>query len=577
MLKLIVKLHYLEENMKNFKKLLGTVKINKCKIFIGIMFFLIGNIVSFSIPIFAKNMIDKNLTVKNILILVSVVLFSVSSMVIGSYIFNKTVINWVYFIRKNIVNDMLSIKINAVSKKISSKFSSEIMNYTEEIKNLFVSTLRSSISVFVSFASITLLLVISFKLTLVLVFLLLLLILIVSPFTSLSAKAYNKNQENVTSTIGYLTHIISEIKFIKSYNAYEDENSQFDKLNTHTKNISLKLCKVDASIEPVITVSFIGILFLIFLTGSILISKGELTLGGLIAFCLYVFQILTPLVNISNFFKNITSLDNFSKNIIEIFELEKEKTDGKKVGNLLENSKINFKDVCFGYDKNNNILENFNLEIFPKESIAIVGPSGAGKTTILNLLERFYDVDQGSIFIDNENIKNFNLNDLRNKITYVQQNNSFINASILDNLLYGQSKVTSSEQINNALKLSGSEFTNNLPEKLDTIIDPNGSNFSGGELQRLMLARALVKNADVLLLDEITSNLDSESEMIIKNTLSLIKNKKTIIIIAHRLSTVKFVDRIIFLENGKITGMGKHEELLKTHDLYKTYVENQLI
>lgn len=166
---------------------------------------------------------------------------------------------------------------------------------------------------------------------------------------------------------------------------------------------------------------------------------------------------------------------------------------------------------------------------------------------------------------------------MRNKITYVQQNNSFINASILDNLLYGQSKVTSSEQINNALKLSSSEFTNNLPEKLDTIIDPNGSNFSGGELQRLMLARALVKNADVLLLDEITSNLDSESEMIIKNTLSLIKNKKTIIIIAHRLSTVKFVDRIIFLENGKITGMGKHEELLKTHDLYKTYVENQLI
>lgn len=563
--------------MKNLKSLLGTVKINSWKMFLGVVFLFVGTVMSFFIPFLTKNIIDNNFLLNNFLFIFIVVIVSLFFMVIGNYIFNKVVIDWIYLLRKNIANNLLFVKINSISNINASKFSGEILNYTEEIKNLFISTLSNSISIFISIVSISLLFVISFKLTIVLVLLLLVLIIIVSPITTLSAKNYNKNQENITSTMGYLTHIISEIKFIKSFNAYKDENSNFDNLNSKTKNISLKLSKIDASIEPIITLLFIIILLLIFMTGSILISKGELTLGGLISFCMYIFQILTPLVNIGKFFKNINSLDNFSKKIIEIFEFKKENIDGEKIDFNIGNSEINFKNVCFSYNGKINVLKNFNLQIRPKETIAIVGPSGSGKSTILNLLERFYEIDNGEIIIGNKNIKNLSLIDLRKKITYVHQNNSFLNDSILNNLLYGIDKNISDEQINKALELSGADFVNKLPQKLDTIIEPEGSNFSGGELQRLMLARALVKNSDVLLLDEITSNLDSESEMIVKDTLNLLKNEKTIIIIAHRLSTVKSAHRIVFLENGEITGIGKHEVLLENHSLYKKYVENQLI
>ena len=284
------------------------------------------------------------------------------------------------------------------------------------------------------------------------------------------------------------------------------------------------------------------------------------------------------MVNIGNFFKDIKSLNEISDNIVKIFELETEETGTKPVGDVLKTESIKFDNVSFKYDDDAVILKDLSLEIEPKKTIAIVGPSGSGKSTLFSLLERFYNEYEGRISIGNTDINEFDLKDWRKKISYVQQISSTTEDSILNNLTYGNDSPVPPELIEASLKKAGIyDYVNSLPEKLNTIVQEKGSNFSSGQLQRLMIARALIKQPDILLLDEITASLDSENELLVKTTLDSIKNEKTIVIIAHRLSTVTSSDKIVFLDGGKITGIGTHEELLKTHALYEKYVNNQLI
>jgi len=561
-----------------FKKLKKKVPINMGSIVFACVLVGLGTVVSFAIPWFAKLILDGNESKQYLITLTCAVLISAAVSVIGRYIFNKCAIVWISKLRADIADHIFGVKMKFFNKKNSSELSSEILNFTEKIKDLFTSTTMHLISIAISSISVAVLFVLSWKLTLVMMGSLLALVIVISPISSMNSKVYKKNQEALNKLIGALSSIFLEIKLVKSYTAEKTEAMRIGNLNTEVKKLSVKSVKIEAGIEPVIMTIFILNLFFIFVYGGSLVAKTEMTIGALIAFCLYLFQIITPMVNIGNFFKDIKSLNEISDNIVKIFELETEETGTRPVGDVLKTESIKFDNVSFKYDDDAVILKDLSLEIEPKKTIAIVGPSGSGKSTLFSLLERFYNEYEGSISIGNTDINEFDLKDWRKKISYVQQISSTTEDSILNNLTYGNDNPVPPELIEASLKKAGIyDYVNSLPEKLNTIVQEKGSNFSSGQLQRLMIARALIKQPDILLLDEITASLDSENELLVKTTLDSIKNEKTIVIIAHRLSTVTSADKIVFLDGGKITGIGTHEELLKTHALYEKYVNNQLI
>ncbi|UTC83427.1 ABC transporter ATP-binding protein [Treponema denticola] len=561
-----------------FKKLKKRVPINMGSIVFACILVGLGTVVSFAIPWFAKLILDGNESKQYLITLTCAVLISAAVSVIGRYIFNKSAIVWTCKLRSDIADHIFGVKMKFFNKKNSSELSSEILNFTEKIKDLFTSTTMHLISIAISSISVAVLFVLSWKLTLVMMGSLLALVIVISPISSMNSKVYKKNQEALNKLIGALSSIFLEIKLVKSYTAEKTEATRIGNLNTEVKNLSVKSVKIEAGIEPVIMTIFILNLFFIFVYGGSLVAKNEMTIGALIAFCLYLFQIITPMVNIGNFFKDIKSLNEISDNIVKIFELETEETGTRPVGDVLKTESIKFDNVSFKYDDDAVILKDLSLEIEPKKTIAIVGPSGSGKSTLFSLLERFYNEYEGRISIGNTDINEFDLKDWRKKISYVQQISSTTEDSILNNLTYGNDSPVPPELIEASLKKAGIyDYVNSLPEKLNTIVQERGSNFSSGQLQRLMIARALIKQPDILLLDEITASLDSENELLVKTTLDSIKNEKTIVIIAHRLSTVTSADKIVFLDGGKITGIGTHEELLQTHALYEKYVNNQLI
>ena len=561
-----------------FKKLKKRVPINMGSIVFACVLVGLGTVVSFAIPWFAKLILDGTDSKQYLITLTCAVLVSAVLSVIGRYIFNKCAIVWTCKLRSDIADHIFGVKMKFFNKKNSSELSSEILNFTEKIKDLFTSTTMHLISIAISSISVAVLFILSWKLTLVMMGSLLALVIVISPISSMNSKVYKKNQEALNKLIGALSSIFLEIKLVKSYTAEKTEATRIGNLNTEVKKLSVKSVKIEAGIEPVIMTIFILNLFFIFVYGGSLVAKNEMTIGALIAFCLYLFQIITPMVNIGNFFKDIKSLNEISDNIVKIFELETEETGIKPVGDVLKTESIKFDNVSFKYDDDSVILKDLSLEIEPKKTIAIVGPSGSGKSTLFSLLERFYNEYEGSISIGNTDINEFDLKGWRKKISYVQQISSTTEDSILNNLTYGNDSPVPPELIEASLKKAGIyDYVNSLPEKLNTIVQEKGSNFSSGQLQRLMIARALIKQPDILLLDEITASLDSENELLVKTTLDSIKNEKTIVIIAHRLSTVTSADKIVFLDGGKITGMGTHEELLKTHALYEKYVNNQLI
>lgn len=236
---------------------------------------------------------------------------------------------------------------------------------------------------------------------------------------------------------------------------------------------------------------------------------------------------------------------------------------------------ISFANVSFHYEESKTVLKSISFSVGKGKSTALIGPSGVGKTTIFSLLERFYLPSGGQIYYEGKSISEVNIEEWRSKIAYVSQESPVMYGSILSNLVYGLKEYTQ-EQIEAAVKNAKlKDYIDTLPNKYDTVVGERGITLSGGQRQRLAIARAMLRNPEILLLDEATSHLDSDSEKLVKESLDILMKGRTTLIIAHNLSTVKDADKLIVLEDGVISGEGKHEDLIKTHELYQRFIEQQ--
>lgn len=387
-----------------------------------------------------------------------------------------------------------------------------------------------------------------------------------------------KIQTEITNLYNSIQESISAIFVTQVFAQQKKEIKNFDDINTKVFTAIMKFSRTEFLSSPIMEfIGAIGVAVVILLGGSDVILN-KWTPGGFFAFLATVLSFYQPLKRISEINpilqQGIVSLER-------IFEILEQKSSVVEVSNPLipkfEN-KIVFRNVSFSYNKNNLlILKNINLEVKKGQKIAIVGPSGSGKSTILNLLLRFYDVDEGEILIDNINIKNFSLNSLRKLFGVVIQETFLFNNTIKYNIAYGKENFSDEEIINAAKMAYIYETIESLPQKFDTIVGERGYCLSGGERQRIAIARALLTNPEIFIFDEPTSALDAESESVVLEAIKNVSRDKTVILITHRLNLIVDFDYIYVFSDGEIVGCGTHEELIQQNEFYKSLVILQTI
>ena len=346
------------------------------------------------------------------------------------------------------------------------------------------------------------------------------------------------------------------------------------------KNTSKKVATIFVKVSPIMeTLTGTMIAALIFYSGK-LIFKGEIDISNFFSFLAAMMLAYQPVRSLTTLNMGVQTGLSAARRILPVIDQKIEIKDVANCKDLnIKNGEINFNNVCFKYDlenKNLNILDKININIVGGKMTALVGHSGSGKSTILNLIPRFYQPDDGDLLIDNQSIYEAKISSLRENISLVSQETTLFDDTIKNNIKYANENVTD-EEIFEVAKLSNAhDFIEKLPNKYETIIGENGVRLSGGEKQRISIARAMIKKSQIILLDEATSSLDSETEKKIQDALKILTENKTTIVIAHRLSTILNSNNIYLIDSGKVIDSGKHEDLLIKSKLYKNFYEKQI-
>ncbi len=352
---------------------------------------------------------------------------------------------------------------------------------------------------------------------------------------------------------------------IKLFNGYKFEEKRFKNRLKELSKLIIKSYNLGSIITGLQALLMIILEVGVFYIAVKLWQKGLVTIGDFVLLQAYIFTIFDSLWNIGRYIRRIYESLSDAEEMTEILTKPHEVKDNPSAKPLeVKKGEIVFQNVTFKYGLNTRyILQNFNLKIKPQEKIALIGPSGGGKSTIVKLLFRFFDIEKGEILIDGQNIADVSQNSLRESISLVPQEPILFHRTLMENIRYGRRSATDEEVIRAAKLAHCHEFIMSFPDKYNTYVGERGVKLSGGERQRVAIARAILKNAPILVLDEATSSLDSESELLIQDALTNLMQGKTVIVIAHRLSTISKMDRIVVIENGQISEEGKHNELLK--------------
>lgn len=381
--------------------------------------------------------------------------------------------------------------------------------------------------------------------------------------------AFREVRKKVANVNAQLENSISGIRVAKSFTNEEYEMDKFDEGNNKFRESREFAYKAMAEF-------FSGIHFLIdilnvivILAGGIFTYKNLITPGELVAYLLYINLFMQPVRRLTSFIEQYqTGMTGFER-FIEIMEIEPDIKDNEGAEELKNiKGEIEFNNVTFNYDDKKSILSNMDLKVEAGKTLALVGPSGGGKTTLCHLIPRFYEVNEGDIFIDDKSIKNLTLKSLRKNIGMVQQEVFLFTGTIKENILYGNPDAKDEEVIEAAKNANIHEFIMNLPDGYDTYVGERGIKLSGGQKQRISIARVFLKNPPILILDEATSALDNATEIIIQQSLEKLSKDRTTIVVAHRLSTIKSADEIVVLTSNGVEERGSHEELLNNNGIY---------
>ena len=404
-----------------------------------------------------------------------------------------------------------------------------------------------------------------------------LLVLAVVPFVILTAKGFGRRlkhlstevQDETASTSTVLEEVISGIRIVKSFVREQYEAARFSRQVERAAKVALEKAKVMALFIPVITVlTLLGAAGVLWYGGQQVIH-GTMSPGDLVAFVLYAGILMGPFSSFARLFSQIKEVQGATERVFEILDTPLqiiELSGAKPIPAIIGH--VAFHGVSFRYDAGMLVLKNVSFEVKPGQTVALVGPSGAGKTTLVNLLHRFYDPIEGWIEIDGQDIRKVEIQSLYRQIGFVPQESILFGGTIRENILYGKLEATQEELISAAWSANAHDFILSFPNGYDTIVGEKGINLSGGQRQRIAIARAILKDSKILILDEATSSLDTESERLIQEALVRLMKGRTTFVIAHRLTTVQNADVILVLDKGEIIEQGTHADLLERRGLY---------
>jgi len=534
-------------------------------------------------PAIKKIFVDKDQTLIYLIPIAIILAFSMKGF--SLYFAKANMIHVAENVKKNIQSDMMASLIKADTKVIDNKHTGKIVsNLTNDtgvivnlvsvvLLNLFKDTLTLFGLIFVMFYQ-------NWKLSLIAI--------IMIPFASYIAQKLGKKIGKVSTTgmenAAFLnTHLMEIFKNHKLMKIFQRENYESNRINDKlekVKKTAKKIGTIFVRVSPIMeTLTGIMIALLIFYSGKLII-KGEIDINNFFSFLAAMMLAYQPVRSLATLNMGVQAGLSAARRILPVIDEKIEIKDDINCKELdIKNGEINFNDVCFKYDldnKNSNILDQININISGGKMTALVGHSGSGKSTILNLIPRFYNITSGDIKIDNQSINNLSINSLRKQISLVSQDTTLFDDTIKNNIAYANLKASDEEIIEAAKKSFAAEFIEKLPHGYNTLIGENGLRLSGGEKQRISIARAMLKRSTIILLDEATSSLDADTEQKIQQALTLLTKNKTTVVIAHRLSTILNSDQIYVIDSGKVIARGNHEELLKNSPIYKNFYDKQI-
>ena len=572
---------------KLFGKLLAFVKPYNITFFGVMLSAIIISLLSTLTPYLLKVVVDDYLLTKNyegMLVIILIMIVVLFSEVVFMYIFTYNA-NWlgqkvIKDLRVNVFQKIIKFKMSFFDRNAVGRLVTRTVNDIETIASIFSQGLFTIIADFLKMATvITVMTIISVELTIVVISIFPLLIYATRVFQKSMKTAFEKVRIEVANLNSFVQERISGVKIVQIFNREKIEKDNFNEINLKHRDAWLRTVWINSIFFPIAEISTsICIGLLVWYGGFKNISGETISLGTLFLFISMSGLLFRPLRQIADRFNTLQMGMVSTERIFKILEDNLEINNKGKIEQNSFSGEIEFKNVNFSYIKNQKVLDNISFKINPSETFAIVGPTGSGKTTITNLITKFYELDSGNILLDGNDIDSYNLENIRNKIGIILQDVFLFADTIFNNITLFNEKISIQDVENAAKELEIHDFIRSLPNGYNFNVSERGTTLSSGQKQLIAFLRVLVNNPDILILDEATSSIDSYSEDLIKKATNKITKGKTSIIIAHRLSTVESADKIIYMENGKILEYGSHKELLNINDgkFKKLYEEQSL-
>src|SRR5690625_870737 len=569
-------------NFQNYKRIASYLASYKKSVLALLFVVLFANILMIIGPYLTSIVIDVVIPEKNIsLLVVIIVAYTIVTLLNGWTVryrqYNISLLgqNVLRDMRSDLFRHMQTLSFSFFKTRPHGKILTRVVDYINNLSNILSSGFINVVSdVFSILVTLTIMFIIDVRLTLYSMILLPVLFVVTMIIKNKQRVAYDKLSRKQANLNAYIHESITGIKTTQSFTRERFNREVFSDVSNQQKDAWMDAVKIQFLLSPIIQNIAVLTVSFIYFVGVRKIGV-DVSTGVLIAFVGYVNNFWDPIINIGNFYNSLVSGTVYLERVFEMMDVPPEITNAKDAFEMPPvKGEVKFQNVEFGYEENQTIFEDLSFHVKPGETIALVGPTGAGKSTITNLISRFYDIRKGAILVDGINIQDVTVESLRNQIGVMLQDTFIFTGTIMDNIRYGNLEATEEEVIEAASIVRAHDFIKELPRGYQTRVQERGSTLSAGQRQLISFARTLLSDPKVLILDEATSSIDTQTEMLLQEGLDRLLEGRTAFVVAHRLATIRNSNRIFYIGDRKILEEGSHEELMRQrgnyYNLYKT-------